>query len=85
MEKLLYSLKNIPVSSNEPYLIKLIEKIESVAKRMRWRAHFFLQEKHESDIPREDFGFKSKSAPPQCKHMEAFETEFLDMILNIKF
>ena len=52
---------------------------------MRWRAHFLSQEKHESDIWREDLGFKSKSTPPQCKHMETFEKEFLDMIPNIKF
>ena len=75
-----YSLKNIPIPSNESYLIKLIEKIESVVKRMRWRAHFFLQEKHESDIRREDFGFKSKITPPQCEHMEAFEKELLNII-----
>ena len=38
------------------------------------------------DIRRENFGFKSKSTPPQCKqHMESFKKEFLDMILNIKF
>ena len=79
-----YSLKNIPIPSNESYLIKLIEKIESVVKRMRWRAHFFLQEKHESDIRREDFGFKSKITPPQCEHMEAFEKELLNIIPNIK-
>ena len=47
MEKLdiNYSLKNIPIPPNESYLIKLVEKTESVVKRMRWRAHFFLQEK----------------------------------------
>ena len=59
-----YSLKNVPIPSNESYLIKLIEKIESVVKRMRWRAHFFLQEKHESDIRREDVEFQSKITPP---------------------
>ena len=52
---------------------------------MRWRANFFLQEKHESDIRREDFRFKSKRTPTQCEHMEAFEKELLDMIPNIKF
>ena len=52
---------------------------------MRWRAHFFLQEKHESDIRREDFGFKSKITLPQCEHMEAFEKELLDIIPNIEF
>ena len=40
-----YLLKNIPIPPNESYLIKLVEKTESVVKRMRWRAHFFLQEK----------------------------------------
>lgn len=43
------------------------------------------QENHKSDIRREDFGFKSKSTPPQCEHMQAFEKEFLDIIANIKF
>ena len=42
---------------------------------MRWRAHFFLQKKYESDIWREDLGFKLK----------AFEKVFLEMIPNIKF
>ena len=61
-----YSLKNIPIASIESYLIKLIEKIESLVKQIHWRALLFLQEKHESDIRREDFGFKSKNTPPQC-------------------
>ena len=80
-----YSLKNIPILSNEPYLIKLNGKIESVVKRMRWRAHFFLQEKRKIDIKIEDFGLKSKSTSSHCEHMEAFEKEFFDMMTNIKF
>ena len=80
-----YSLKNIPIPSNESYLIKLIEKIESVVNRICWRAHFFLQEKHESDIQIEDFKLQSKNTPPQREHMETFENEFLDMISSIKF
>ena len=53
---------------------------------MRWRANFFLQEKHEIDIRREVFRFKSKSTPSQCEHIEAFEKELLDMMIpNIKF
>ena len=30
-------------------------------------------------------GLNKKTTPPQCKYMEAFEKEFLDMIPNIKF
>ena len=51
---------------------------------MHWRAHFFLQEKHESDNRREHFEFKSKSTSPKCDHMEAFEKNFLNTIPNIK-
>ena len=39
----------------------------------------------ESDIRREDFGFKLKITPSQCEHMEAFEKKLLDIIPNIKF
>ena len=52
---------------------------------MHWRACFFFQEKHESDIWRKNFGFKLKSTLPQFKHMEVLEREFLNMIPNIKF
>ena len=37
-----YSLKKIPIPSITSYQLKLIEKVESVIKRMRWKAHFFL-------------------------------------------
>ena len=44
MEKLIfgYSFKNIPMSDNMTYNLKLIEKIEIVLKTMRWKAYFFL-------------------------------------------
>jgi len=43
MEKtnLHYSTKNIPIASNCEYTMKLIEKIEAVIRRMRWKAIFF--------------------------------------------
>ena len=62
MEKIYfnYSLKNIPVPSRTSYKLQLIDKIEILIKRMRWKAHFFLnkfrklndsfQEKMKSDI-----------------------------------
>lgn len=35
-----YSMKNIPIPPRNSYLKSLIEKVESVIKRMRWKAHF---------------------------------------------
>ena len=37
------SLKNIPIPSRDNYMRNLIEKVEGVLKRMRWKAHFFLK------------------------------------------
>ena len=38
-----YSLKNIPLPSPDTYTARLIEKVEDLIKRMRWRAFFFLR------------------------------------------
>ena len=56
-----YSLKNIPVPSKAPYNLKLIEKIESVIKWMKWKAYSFLnKEKCKSE---NTFGFGSRYHP----------------------
>ena len=38
-----YSMKNIPLPLKNAYLKRLIEKVESVLKRMRWKAFSFDQ------------------------------------------
>ena len=44
MEKIYFSfsLNKIPIPSRTLYKLQLIDNIESVIKRMRWKAHFFL-------------------------------------------
>ena len=39
-----YSLKNIPVASNYEFKLQLISKAESLVRRMRWKALWFLGE-----------------------------------------
>ena len=46
--------------------MKLIQKIESVVKRVHWRAYLLLREKREWDIRREKFDSNSKGTFPQC-------------------
>ena len=36
-----YSLKNIPIPSNQSYLKTMIEKVEAFIKRICWKAYFF--------------------------------------------
>ena len=87
MEKLSYdySLKNIPTPNKISYQVKLVEKIESVLKRMRWKAHFFSSDDEAARERKETFGFKSRFYPPQSADLESFEKDVLDIIKSIEF
>lgn len=81
-----YSLKNIPLPSAKEYKKVLIEKIESVVRRMRWKAHFFLKGEHEDGTDRaERFGFKSRTCPPQVPELKKFEDELYDIVNTVSF
>ena len=60
-----YSTKNIPIASERNYKMQLIDKIEAVIKRMRWKAIFFDDtiENEENDSENEEtfdtFGLKT--------------------------
>ena len=92
-----YSTKNIPLPSCNAFKKKLIEKVESVIKRMRWKAFFFLKDNegnHSDDAESTqntqhddvgNFGFKSRKCPPQIKDLIPFENDMLEMIENLRF
>ena len=86
-----YSLKNIPIPTKSAYCLKLIDKIESVIKRMRWKAFFFLTcnssnaNNNNCDNMKETFGFKSNNHPAQNNELKNFKKELLDIIPSIKF
>ena len=61
-----------------------METIESVIKRMRWKAHFYLK-KDTSNIAYTNFGFKTRNFPLQCKELQNFEKDLVDTIKLIKF
>ena len=79
-----YSTKNIPLPSEKDYNRKLIEKTEHLCKRMRWKAHFYLNPTTDGKR-KETFGFKSRNTPPQVPAMLNFENSLLKMIENVKF
>ena len=81
-----YSLKNIPIPSNQSFLKCMIEKIESLIRRMRWKAHFFDSNNTENNSSLNfNFGFKSDKTPPQKEHLNAFENDLYDMVRCIQF
>ena len=89
-----YSLKNIPLPTRSSCQLRLIEKLESVIKRMRWKSFFFprdnndIKKTNSNDINesgKETFGFKSKQHPPQINELQSFEKDLLDTIKSIQF
>jgi len=92
MEKfnLNYSLKNIPTPNNNTYILKLIDKVEAVIKRMRWKLFWYYESNNNDDNnntepQQENFGFKSRNTPPPQTELENFENDLFDMISSIKF
>ena len=81
-----YSLKNIPIGlpSWDNYLRKLIQKVESELKRMRWKAHFFL--KGEKSQEKTNYiGLPCNKTPPTILELKTVEEDVLKIIKNIKF
>ena len=87
MEKLSfdYSLKNIRLPDKRSYQLNLIEKIESVLKRMRWKAHFFLSKENQQPETMKTYGFKSRNHPPQITLLEEFEKDLYGIVTSIKY
>lgn len=82
--KFSYSMKNIPIPPRNTYMKSLIEKIESVIKRMSWKA-FFYDKPDTEDRTDNKFGFRSKTCPPQHNDLSKFEADLLNMAKNVRF
>ena len=82
-----YSLKNIPIPTNNMYRKALIEKVESLIKRMRWRAFFFLRGSDGEPADAEQFfpRLSSRKCPPQVDELDPFEADMLRLIESIEF
>ena len=79
-----YSEKNIPIPTISQYRLKLIESLEQLFRRMRWKAYFTLKPECKGQS-KETFGFNSTAVPPACKELSEFEEEMLEIAANIKF
>ena len=85
-------MKNIPIPPKNSYLKCLIGKVESVIKRMRWKAHFYGKNSDERNLPTSEidtdadgkYGFKSRKCPPQHEDLDRFEADLMDMVNNIQ-
>ena len=86
MEKLRfdYSMKNIPIPPRINYKTSLLEKIESVIKRMRWKALFFLNPKADQQQTNK-CNLKSRKCPPPIDELKPFEEDMFQLVENVTF
>ena len=78
-----YSKKNMPISSENEYKLKLIMKTENFFKRMHWKALVFLGKLKSSY--KENYVFKTVKCPSSVKALVPFENDMMDMIKNLEF
>jgi hypothetical protein len=79
-----YSLKNICLPKHYQYQKRLIDKMESVIQRMRWKAYYFLNGEPKTK-EHDTFGLPSKNCAPVVTEMKAFEEDVIHLVLNVKF
>ena len=72
-----------PISRSQ-YQRCLIEKTESVVHRMRWKAHFYLNDDG-SRTENAKFGLPSKKCGPPIKELKAFEDDLVNLISSISY
>ena len=80
------SLKNIPLPSRDNYLRNLVEKAESIPKRiniMRWKSYFFLTGENKSQQNTRNFGLSSNTS--HSLELKPFEEDVIKLLETIKF
>ena len=95
-----FSMKNIPIPSENSYMKDLIYRTEDFLIRVRWRALFFLKNEEEkkkqkhtnaednfenTKIQKETFGFRTSKNPPAIKELAKFENDIWEMVENVRF
>ena len=72
-----------PLVNHHEYKLKLISKVESLIKRMRWKVLQFFGKLERTD--KETFGFKSRCCPPTVEELCEFENDMMELIHGIQF
>ena len=80
-----YCTNNMPRATGRQYKLKLVEKIETVIKRIRWKAFYFEQSYSHNNSKNIYCGLRSDKTPPPMKLLELFEKDLLKIVEKIKF
>ena len=80
-----YSVKNIPIGNERGYKLQLLESVETLIKKMRWKAIFYNSPHDQNLDKKESYGLKTPYCPPQVKELVPFENDLLELARNVKF
>ena len=72
-----YSMKCVPIPSEEEYKLQFLHSIHKLDKNMRWRAFHFLNPDAKKNS-KETYGLNSTSAPPPIKELRPFQEGLAD-------
>ena len=79
-----YSMKNIPIPSEQEFIIELISSVEKFIKNLKWRSHHYLNPAQQT-ANKKTFGFNSTCPPPKVDELDNLQNMLYDLIINIKF
>ena len=77
-------MKNIPIPSEKLYKMTLLEKVELLVKRMRWKAHLFESNDRRQSNPLH-YKFKSTKTASKHKDLIAFENDLVKLMQSLAF
>ena len=78
----LFNEKHI-LTIREYIQIILIEKVEQLIKRLKWKAHRY-ENSGLNTSDSSNYIFKSRKCPPQPKDLMQFENDLLELIKTVK-
>ena len=78
-----YSPKCIPIPTRKEYISQLVEKIEGLLRRVRWKMWHFLNPGQTES--KETYGFPTTRQPAQILELREFEEEMTALVTRIKF
>ena len=85
-----YSLKNIPISNERAYRIKLFDMTNKFINRIRWKAYWYdksLEEDEDKNIPEANgsYKFPSRNYGPQNELLADFENDMFELNKKVTF
>ena len=76
-------MKNIGLPTHNQYRRSLLQKVESVTQRMRWKAHFYSNGETRND--KHFYGLQSNNNAPPVSQLKAFEDDLGKLVHNVSF